>query len=407
MVYFIQIKENIKSYLIKRSSEMKIGIPKEIMENERRVSSTPETVSKYIADGHSVVVECGAGEGSYFQDAEYAAAGAKMEKDAAVIYSESDLILKVKEPQFNKAKNIHEVDMMRKGQYLVTFIHPASPVNHKMVQALADKGVIGLTLDGIPRISRAQNMDALTSMSTCAGYKGMIMAADSLTKFVPQIFSAVGMVKPGSVLVIGAGVAGLQAIATAKRLGAAVSAADIRPAAAEQAASLGAKIVDTGIPADIAVGEGGYAKSLSAEWLAKERAALKDAIVNSDIVFLSALVPGKQAPILITEDTVKEMKPGAVIVDVSIDQGGNCDITPAGAVEKKHNITINGIKNIPGHLPTSSTWMFSQNMYNLIKYLVKDNKITLDMNDEICSSIIVTDGNKIVHQGTKEAMGIK
>jgi NAD(P) transhydrogenase subunit alpha len=215
------------------------------------------------------------------------------------------------------------------------------------------------------------------------------------------------MIKPVNALIVGTGVAGLQAIATAKRLGAVVYASDIRPMAAEQATSLGAKLINTNIPAELAVGNGGYAKGLSEEWLLKEREALAKVIKDMDIVFLSALVPGHIAPILVTEDMVKSMKPGSVIIDISIDQGGNCAITPPGEVKVIHNVTINGIKNIPGHLATSSTWMFANNIYNLVKYLTKDGKIVLDLNDEIIASILVTDGTKIVHQGAMEAMGIK
>lgn len=202
-------------------------------------------------------VEKGAGAGSFFADELYEQAGAKLVGDVAEIYEKADVILKVKEPLFNENKGRHEADMMHAGQILITFIHPASYVNHEMVKNLAAKGVIGLTLDGIPRISRAQAMDALTSMSTVAGYKGMMLAANDLAKFIPQIFSAVGMIKPANVLVIGTGVGGLQAIATAKRLGAVVYAADIRPDACEQSRSLGAKIIDTGVPQDVAIGEGG------------------------------------------------------------------------------------------------------------------------------------------------------
>ncbi len=385
---------------------MIIGIPKEIMHGEKRVSATPETVQKFITDGAAVLVEKGAGEGSFYQDQQYAAAGAKLISDVSEIYSQADVILKVKEPLFNEEKNLHEIDMMKSGQYLITFIHPASPVNHEMVKKMAAKGVIGLTLDGVPRISRAQNMDALTSMSTCAGYKGILMAANHLSKFMPQIFCAVGMIKPANVMVIGAGVAGLQAIATAKRLGAVVHVADIRPDAAEQAKSLGAKIVETTVPAELAVGKGGYANSLPEEWLVKERAALKDTIAQMDIVFCSALIPGKKAPILITEEMVAAMAPGSVIVDISIDQGGNCAITPPGTIEQKHGVIIEGIKNIPGMLPTSSTWMFANNIYNLVHFLTKDGKISLDTNDEIVSSILVTIDGKIVHAGAKEAMGL-
>jgi len=386
---------------------MIIGIPREIMKGERRVSATPETVAKMVKDGATVLVEKSAGEGAFYQDSQYEAAGAQIISDCAELYEKAEVILKVKEPQFNYEKNCSEIDMMHDGQYLITFIHPASPSNHEMVKAMAKKGVIGLTLDGIPRISRAQNMDALTSMSTCAGYKGIIMAASSLSKFIPQIFSAVGMIKPCNVMIIGAGVAGLQAIATAKRLGAVVYAADIRPDAAEQAKSLGAKIIDTGVPKEIAVGEGGYANPLTEEWLAAEREALKDAVAQMDIIFCSALVPSRLAPILLTEEMVASMAPGSVIVDISIDQGGNCAITDPGEISVKHGVTIQGIKNIPGMLPTSSTWMFANNIYNLLKYLTKDNKIVLDRNDEIVAKILTTIDGEIVHAGAREAMGLK
>ncbi|MDL2248115.1 NAD(P) transhydrogenase subunit alpha [Tyzzerella sp. OttesenSCG-928-J15] len=383
---------------------MVVGIVKEIMGGERRVSATPETVAKMVQDGLTVLVEKNAGEGSFYSDESYKQAGAEIIADASDVFSKADVILKVKEPQFNTEKNTHEVDMMHDGQALITFIHPASPSNHEMVKNMAKKGVTSITLDGIPRISRAQNMDALTSMSTCAGYKGILMAVNDLPKFAPQIFSAVGMIKPINVLVIGAGVAGLQAIATAKRLGAVVHACDIRPDAVEQAKSLGAKIVELNVPAEVSVGEGGYAKSLPAEWLDKERAIIGEAVKTMDIVFLGALIPGKQAPALISEEMVKTMMPGSVIVDISIDQGGNCEITDPGKVSVRHGITINGIKNIPGLLPTSSTWMFAQNTYNLLKYLVKDGKLNLDRNDEIVASSLTTIGGEVVHAGALEAM---
>ncbi len=383
---------------------MIIGIPKEIMHGEGRVSAIPETVAKLKADGFEVLVENSAGEGALFADSDYAAAGATMIADCEELYAKADVILKVKEPQFNEAKGKHEVDMMHEGQYLITFIHPASPVNHEMVKNMAAKGVISLTLDGVPRISRAQNMDALSSMSTCAGYKGILMAANELTKFIPPIFCAEGQVKPCNVMVIGTGVAGLRALATAKSLGAITYAADIRPAAAEQAQSLGAKIVDTTVPAEVAVGEGGYAKALSEEWLVKERAALADTIKDMDIIFCSALVPSKLAPVILTEELVKTMKPGSVIVDISIDQGGNCAITEPGETAVKHQVVIEGIKNIPGMLPTSSTWMFSHNIYNLVKYISKDGVVALDMNDEIVSGALTTIDGKIVHKGALEAM---
>ena len=385
---------------------MVIGIPKEIMHDEGRVSAIPETVKKLVADGNKVLVEKGAGVGSFFPDADYAAAGAELVDDVADLYKRSDLILKVKEPLYNEAKKCHEIDMMHKGQYLITFIHPASPVNHEMVKKMAKQGVIGLTLDGVPRISRAQNMDALTSMSTCAGYKGILMAASDLPKFMPQIFCAVGMIKPVNALIIGVGVAGLQALATAKRLGAVTYAMDIRPAALEQATSLGAKPIDPGVPAELAMAPGGYAQRLPDEWLEKERQLLAEKIKDMDVVFCSALIPGKLAPVIVTEEMVKSMKPGSVIVDIAIDQGGNCEITPAGSREVKHGVVLEGIKNIPGMLPTSSTWMFAHNIYNLTKFLTKNGKIELDFNDEIIKSILVTWDGEIVHAGAREAMGL-
>jgi NAD(P) transhydrogenase subunit alpha len=386
--------------------KMIIGIPKEIMQGENRVAATPETVSKLISSGLTVLVEKDAGSGSLYNNSNYSQAGAEIIDDINDIYNNAEIILKVKEPIFNESKNIHEADMLREGQYLIAFIHPASPVNHDMVKKLAERGVTSLTLDGIPLISRAQNMDALTSMSTCAGYKGMIIAVNDLNKFVIPLFCATGMIKPANVLVVGTGVAGLQAIATAKRLGASVYAADIRPEAVEQAKSLGVNIIDINVPSSVAVGEGGYAKSLPQEFLLKERDALKGIISKMDIIFLSALVPGKLAPVILTEDMVKTMKPGSVIVDISIDQGGNCEITTPGIKDIKYGVIIEGIKNIPGMLSVSATEMFANNVYNLLAYLIKDGQINLDLSDEIVSSILVTINNKIVHAGTREAMGI-
>ena len=385
---------------------MIIGVPREIMHGENRVAASPETVALFKKQGHRVLVERGAGEGAFFADNRYIEAGAEIYPSVEQLYRDAELILKVKEPLFNEVVGKHEVELMHEGQYLITFIHPAAPVNHEMVKTLAKQGVIALTLDGIPRISRAQNMDALTSMSTCAGYKGILMAASLLPRFMPQIFSAVGMVKPVNALIIGTGVAGLQALATAKRLGAVCHAADIRPAAREQAASLGAKIVELNVPEALAVGEGGYAKALPEDALENEREVLREVVKNMDIIFLSALVPGRLAPHLIDEEMVKSMKPGSVIVDISIDQGGNCTLTPAGSCKVMHDVNLVGIKNIPGMLPESSTQMFSKNVYNLVSYLVKEDKMNLDESDEIVRGILTTKNGEIVHQGAREAMGI-
>lgn len=392
---------------------MIIGIPKEIMHGEDRVAAIPETVKKMVAKGHKVLFEKGAGVGAFFPDEDYAAAGAQLVDDVEYLFEKSDVILKVKEPLFNEKLNKHEVDLMHKGQCLITFIHPANPINHQMVKDMTAKGVTALTLDGVPRISRAQNMDALSSMSTCAGYKGIILAADVLPKFIPMIVNAAaGMIKPCNALVIGTGVAGLRAVATAKGLGAKVFSADLRPDANEQAMSLGAKIIDTGVPVEIGCdydpeSKKYKAKKLPDEWLEKERKALAQAVADADIVFCSALLQGKLAPVIVTEEMVKSMRPGSTIVDISIDQGGNCAITPFGEVETKHGVVLQGIKNIPGLLPTSSTLMFANNIYNLLDYLVKDDKVALDEKDEIVQGILVCKDGVLVHAGAKEAMGLK
>jgi len=385
---------------------MIIGIPKEIMPSENRVAATPETVRRLAGDGLTVWVESGAGLGALHEDRHYGEAGAVLVPDVQELYARADVILKVKEPQFHAGLNRHEVDLMHAGQVLITFLHPASPANHEMIRALAARGVTGITLDGIPRISRAQQMDALTSMSTCAGYKGILLAANALPRFMPMIASAIGMIKPVQTLVVGIGVAGLQALATAKRLGAVCYAADIRPAAREQAQSLGAKIVEVGVPDAEAVGDGGYALALTPERVDQERRALAGPLREMDIVFLSALVPGKKAPILITEEMVRTMKPGSVIVDISIDQGGNCAVTPPGKTEIRHQVTCIGIKNIPGLLPVSATWMFAHNIAALLRFLVKDGTIRLDLQDAIIRSALTTYEGRIVHKGALEAMAV-
>jgi len=384
-----------------------IGVPTEIMKGERRVAAMPDTVKKMTAEGAKVLVQKGAGEGSYFHDEEYSAAGAEIVDNVEDLFARADIILKVKEPIFNDAVGKHEVDMMHEGQCIITFLHPAAPANHQMVQDMAAKGVISLTLDGIPRISRAQTMDALTSMSTVAGYKACLMAANRLPKFMPMVGTAVGMIKPSTVTVIGTGIAGLQAVATAKRLGAVVNSIDIRPDANEQAKSLGAKVVDVGVPSEIAIAPGGYAAKLPDEWLEKERETVKPVVIDSDIVITAALIPGKLAPVIVTEEMVKAMRPGSAIVDIAIDQGGNVEITQPGEIIEKYGVSIDGTKNIPGMMPTASTWMFANNIYNYTANLVKDGKIDLNLDDEIIKSSLVTRDGQIVHEGAREAMNMK
>jgi NAD(P) transhydrogenase subunit alpha len=389
----------------KGTPKMLLGIPKEIMPQENRVAALPENIAKYKTMGFDVIVETNAGAGVFHFDEEYKKAGAQIASDAKTVYDKADIILKVKEPILNEKTGVHEIDMLRKGQFLVTFLHPAAPTNHDMVKKLRDKGVTSFTMDGIPRISRAQQMDALTSMSTITGYKSVVIAANQFSRMIPMIGTSIGVTKPASVLVIGTGVVGLQAIATAKRMGSTVKAVDIRPEARKEAESLGVKNVGFDIPAEVAIGEGGYAKALPSEWIAKERAAIDQAVVEADIIILSALVPSEVAPILITEDMIKRMKAGSVIIDVSIDQGGNCAMTVPGRQTVAHHVHVCGIKNIPGSVPVHSSWMYSHNMYYYIENLFKGGLGSFNIDDEIISHTIVTHAGKIYHKGVLKAMG--
>lgn len=384
---------------------MLIGVPKEIMQGERRVAATPDTVRKLVGGGAEVLVETGAGLGASFDDAQYEAAGAKLVPDPEEIFAKADVILKVKEPLLNNEKNKHEVDMMRKGQVLISFIHPASPVNHQMVRDMAERGIIGVTLDGLPRIPRAECMDPLITMSKCGGYKGILMAADELPRYVPRMVTQAGTIQAVNALVVGVGAAGLSALTTAKQLGANLYAADIRPSSLETARVLGAEIIDMGVPSSVAI-RGGSAQSLPMEWTEKGRQAIAKALPDMDMVFLSALVPSKIAPVLITEEMVKMMKPGSVIVDLSIDQGGNCALTPFGGKRVVHGVTIFGVKNVPGLIPESSSLLFAENVYQLVRYLTHDGQLQLDQSDEIVQGILTTFGGEVVHQGAKEAMNM-
>jgi H+-translocating NAD(P) transhydrogenase subunit alpha len=384
--------------------DMIIGIPKEIMLNEKRVAAIPDTAAKFIKLGFDVVVEASAGEGVFQSNEEYEKAGATIAPDAETVFSEADIILKVKEPTLNEALNKHEMQYLKENSTLITFLHPASPGNHDMVRELRDKNITAFTMDGIPRISRAQRMDALTSMSTVTGYKAVLIAANHMPKFIPMMGTSIGMVKPAGFLIIGAGVVGLQAIATAKRLGGVIKTVDIRDAARSEAASLGSKIAGYEVPDQLALGEGGYAKSLPEETLREEREALRPLVREADVIVLSALVPGEVAPTLITEDMVRTMKPGSVIIDVSVDQGGNCELTNPGREEHRHGVLISGIKNIPGSLPVHSTWLYANNMYYYVENLFKKGPGDFDMEDEIVRHSLVTHKGEIFHAGALKAM---
>ncbi len=384
---------------------MIIGIPKEVMPKEKRVAATPETVEKYVALGFDVVVESTAGEGIYCTDEAYEKAGAKIAPDPETLFNTAGIILKVKQPCLNEQTGRHEADMIPEGKTLITFLHPAAPGSHEIIRKLRDKNITSFTMDGIPRISRAQRMDALTSMSTLTGYKSVIIAANNLPKFIPMIGTAIGMVKPAGFLVIGAGVVGLQALATGKRLGGVVKAVDIREEARRQAETLGAKIPGFDVPEDLAHGKGGYARALSREWIDRERAALTPLMPETDVLILSALVPGELAPVLITDEMVAAMKPGSVIIDVSVDQGGNCEITQPGNEYTKHGVYVCGMQNIPGRLPVHASWLYANNMYYYVENLFKKGPDAMDLEDEITKASLVTYQGKILFEGALKAMG--
>jgi len=383
---------------------MIVGVPKEILEQEGRVAAIPDTVRQYVEMGFKVLVQTSAGEGALWPDDRFVSAGAEIVPDALSLFRAADLVLKVKQPWVNQAAGFHEAEMIREGAVLIAFLHPAAPCNHEMVRILARRNVTAFTMDGVPRISRAQPMDALTSMSTISGYRAVLVAANKFPKFIPLMGTAIGTIRAAKVLVVGAGVVGLQAVATAKRLGGSVTVVDVREDARKAADSLGAKVAGFAVPAELAVGEDGCTRALPEEWLEKERAVLAPLVADADIVVLSALVPGEVAPALVTESMVAEMKPGSVVVDVSVDQGGNCAVTRPGAETVSHGVTLLGLWNIPGAMPVHGSWLYAHNMLHYVKNLFKKGTGTLDMDDEIVRSSLVTRGGEVLHQGTLKAI---
>jgi NAD(P) transhydrogenase subunit alpha len=349
-------------------------------------------------------VEASAGAGVRRTDDEYEACGAEIVQDVREVFARADVVLKVKQPCFNAHIGRQEAEMIRQGAMLIAFLHPAAPANLDIIHVLRDRNVTSLTMDGVPRISRAQTMDALTSMSTVTGYRSVLLAATHLPRFFPLTGTAIGTVKPARVLVIGAGVVGLQAIATARRLGGITEAVDIRQDARKAAASLGAQVAGFEVPASIAVDRDGSAKPLPGEWLAQERDAIARLLPQSDVVISSALVPGETAPILIDEPMVARMRPGSVIIDVAIDQGGNCSLTKAGSETVHRGIFIGGWLNIPGSMPIDASWLYANNVLNFVRNLFRAGLDSPDLDDDIVRATLVTHRGSIVHQGALHAI---
>ncbi|MDJ0974852.1 MAG: Re/Si-specific NAD(P)(+) transhydrogenase subunit alpha [Planctomycetota bacterium] len=387
---------------------MQIAVLRETREGETRVGLIPEVVSRLIRADHSVVVESGAGVAAGFLDAAYEKAGATVATDAAGALDGADLVVRI------QVDGPDEIAPLPEGVTLVSFIWPVT--NTDVVKALVDKKISAFAMDCVPRITRAQSMDALSSMSTVAGYRAALFGAQHLGKFFPMLMTAAGTIPPGRVVVIGVGVAGLQAIATCRRLGAIVEAYDIRAEAREQAKSLGADAIEVELE-ESGEGEGGYAKELSEAGKQKLAEKLAERIKIADCVITTALVPGRPAPRLIEAATVEQMKPGAVIVDLAAETGGNCELTEPGQVVTKHNVTIVGTLNLPATMPTDASRMYSKNIEEIVRHLTpdapgegeapSDEKVHLDFEDEITDGSFVAHAGDVRHAATREAMGLE
>jgi NAD(P) transhydrogenase subunit alpha len=371
---------------------VKVAVPKERAPEERRVALVPDTAAKLVAAKLEVDLEAGAGAGAFFTDEAYQAAGAKLVSSASDLLKDADAVLKVQAP------DAREIGLLEKGVVLISFLQPATQGD--IVKALAKRGVTAFSLELVPRISRAQSMDALSSQASAAGYKAVLMAAGRLGKFFPMMMTAAGTVAPARVLVMGAGVAGLQAIATARRLGAVVSAYDVRPAVKEEVQSLGATFIE--LPLETQEGTGGYAKEQSEEFLKKQRELIGEHVAKSDVVITTAAIPGRRAPLLVTADMVKGMRPGSVIVDLASETGGNVELTQAGKEVEVNDVTIIGTRNIPSTMPLATSQLYARNVANLLLHLVKDGAINLDFEDEITKGACVTHGGEIVNERAKQ-----
>ncbi len=378
----------------------KVFIPKEIHAGETRVAGTPETAARLIKAGLEILVESGAGAGSYIDDDAYVAAGAKIVGSAAEGYGEADIVLKVQAPE-PRPDGGHELDLMKKGAVVVAFFVPQGDLD--TVKRMVEAGVTFLSMNLVPRISRAQSMDALSSQANIAGYKAVLLAAAALPKYFPLLMTAAGTVKPAKVVIMGAGVAGLQAIATAKRLGAQVWATDVRLAVKEQVESLGARFIDVPGMEDLE-DEKGYAKEATPEFLERQRQIVGDHVAESDVVITTAQIPGRKAPLLIPSALVDRMKAGAVIVDLAAEQGGNCEDTRAGETVEKNGVQIIGPVNVPASMPVHASDLYARNVANLVLPMIKEGEIHVDFDDEVIAGACVTHDGDIKHGPTAKLL---
>jgi NAD(P) transhydrogenase subunit alpha len=369
-----------------------IGVVKETAPNETRVALVPEVTAKFAALGARVLVEKLAGETAQFPDSLYK--NTEFADSAAAVLSQADVLVKVAPP------TLAEIAQLRSGSLAVGFLQAHAKLDE--VRAMKERGITSLAMELIPRISRAQSMDALSSQAAVAGYKAVLIAANLLDRFFPMLTTAAGTIRPAQVLVIGAGVAGLQAIATAKRLGAVVEAYDVRSATREQVKSLGAKFVETGVSAE---GTGGYARELTAEEKAQQQEALDARIAVADAVITTASVPGRRAPVIISRAAVERMKPGALIVDIAAEQGGNCELTRAGETVKLGSVRVVGPLNLPSQVAYHASEMYARNLFNLLKPAIDKGELKIDWNDEVFAQSCVTHAGEIKHEATRKAAG--
>ena len=372
---------------------MKFGIPAETRSQEKRVAASPETIKKLTAAGHhTVLVQSGAGLAASIPDEQFTAAGATIAASAAEVYAQADIVLKVRGPDAN------ELAQLKSGQTLIGLLNPH---NKDGIAALAEAGVNGFAMEALPRISRAQSMDVLSSQANVAGYKAVLMAANAYGKMMPMLMTAAGTVKAARVVIMGVGVAGLQAIATAKRLGAVVEATDVRPETKEQVESLGGKFIDvplTDAEKELAKGQGGYARDMGEDYKKRQAALVAERIKQADIVITTALIPGRPAPVLVTEDMVKSMKPGSVIVDMAVEQGGNCPLSELDKTVVKHGVTLIGVANIPSLVAADSSALYARNLLNLLNLMhdAKTGEFKINREDEIIAGTLVCAGGEVL-----------
>jgi NAD(P) transhydrogenase subunit alpha len=378
-----------------------IAVPKEVLPGENRVALVPDVASKLIKAGFEIKIERDAGLNAGYTNDRYEKAGCKIIDKPEELYSNSQIVLKVQRPLEHPVLKKNELELMKDGTLLVTFLYPL--FHFELAKQCADKGINVISMDMIPRTTLAQKMDALSSQANIAGYKSVIMCANELGKIFPLMMTAAGTIQPARVVIMGAGVAGLQALGTAKRLGAIVEVSDIRAAVKEEVQSLGGRFIEVETSEDMQ-DAGGYAKEASEEFLKKQKELIFKHITEADIVITTALVPGKKSPVLVTEEMVKNMRPGSVILDMAVEFGGNCEVSEKGKTIKKYNVTIIGEPNIPSLVPTHASEVYSKNILNLLLHISKDGQVNLNPDDEILKGSLITHNKEVINPRIKELL---